>query len=71
MNKDKLLRLILDDSTLKKKFWPDTKADEWNMDTISKSNNQYHKVLFELLNEKSTAANQKALFNRIQNIFGI
>lgn len=71
MNKDKLLRSILTDPILRQNYWPDCDPDEWNLDNISRSGNKYHKVLGEVLKETSTAANQTALFNRIQNIFGI
>ena len=72
MNKDKLLKEILDNVDLKEKYWPELKETESinQMTLLKKSdelNNEYLKFLYTLIT--NTDSSTKAFNQSISNLF--
>jgi hypothetical protein len=64
MNKEKILKKILEDPDLSKQYWPNVNVEEQNTNTLLRSNNKYLISLYYLFEE----SNQKSFIGMISKI---
>jgi len=70
MNENAILKAILSDPTLKKKYWPEINASSQNMKTLLRSDNRYVKSLYYLIDSKQITT-QKQMINSIKRTFNL
>lgn len=61
MNKEILLKKILQNEELKEKYWPEINPIEHNSQTIMRSDNKYLKALSEFLSDNTDNYSFKAI----------
>lgn len=67
MNKEKLLKKILETESLRSKYWPKIDVGSQNINTLNSTGNKYLKALHSLLDDN----NQKMTINGIYKLFNI
>ena len=67
MNKEKLLKKILETESLRNAYWPKIDIKSQNINTLNSTGNKYLKALYLLLDDN----NQKMTTNAIYKIFNI
>lgn len=53
MNKDRILKEILENKELKEKYWPNEDANKWNCRNLLKSDNKFLRSLYFIFDEEN------------------
>jgi hypothetical protein len=62
MNKEKLLKKILETESLRTKYWPKIDISAQNINTLNATGNKYLKALHSLLDENAVKMNTVAIY---------
>lgn len=53
MNREIILKEILENKELKEKYWPNETANKWNCQNLIKSDNKFLRSLYFIFNEEN------------------
>ena len=68
MNKEIILKKILNNKELKEKYWPNIDVEKHNVNTLLRENNKYLRALYYLF-EESNLVKFTAMINNIKKTF--